>query len=154
MTYPGQTLMAMGIVFILCVRPSVQLSVSLDFDIACGYISWKKRSTFWHADVFRWLTLSLWVSVRLFTTFLGFFAFADKSLGRNGWVGVGGFSEVVATFNHVGGSFNLFMATSGDVWIIPSFRIWDYVLRVGHISCVITNCGQHQWVIPSLSIAL
>ena len=37
------------------------------------------------------------------------------------WVGVGGFSKVVATFNHVGGSFNLFMATTGDVWIIPSF---------------------------------
>ena len=46
------------------------------------------------------------------------------------------------------------MATTGDVWIIPSFRIWDYVLHVEHISCVITNCGQHQWVIPSpLSIA-
>ena len=42
-----------------------------------------------------------------------------------------------------------------DVWIIPSFRIWDYVLLVEHVSCVITNCGQHQWVIPSpLSIAL
>ena len=33
----------------------------------------------------------------------------------------GGGSKVVATFNHVGGSFNLFMATTGDVWIIPSF---------------------------------
>ena len=33
----------------------------------------------------------------------------------------GGFSKVVATFNHVGGSFNLFMATTGDDWIIPSF---------------------------------
>ena len=71
------------------------------------------------------------------------------------WVGVGGFSKVVATFNHVGGSFNLFMATTRDVWIIPSFRIWDYVLHVVHISCVITNSGQHQWVIPSpLLIAL
>ena len=123
----------------------------------CGHtcISWKKKSTFLHADVFRWLTPSLLVCVRLFTTFLGFFAFADKFLGRNGWVGVGGFSKVVATFNHAGGSFNLFMATSGVVWIIPSFRIWDYMLRVGHISCVITNCGQHQGVIPSpLSIAL
>ena len=29
------------------------------------------------------------------------------------WVGVGGFSKVVATFSHVGGSFNLFMATPG-----------------------------------------
>ena len=28
------------------------------------------------------------------------------------WVGVGGFSKVVAIFNHVGGSFNLFMATT------------------------------------------
>ena len=68
-----------------------------------------------------------------------------------GW----GFSKVVATFNHVGGSFNLFMAATRDVWIIPSFRIWDYVLHVEHISYVITNCGQHQWVIPSpLAIAL
>ena len=31
------------------------------------------------------------------------------------WVGVGGFSKVVATFNHVGGSFNIFMTTKGDV---------------------------------------
>ena len=70
------------------------------------------------------------------------------------WVGFGGFSKVVATFNHVGRSFDLFMATTGDVWIIPSFRIWGYV-HVEHISCVITNCDQHQWVIPSpLSIAL
>ena len=34
----------------------------------------------------------------------------------------------------------IFMATTGDVWIIPTFRIWDYVLHVEHISCVITNC--------------
>ena len=65
------------------------------------------------------------------------------------WAGVGGFSKVVATFNHVVGSFNLFMAATGDVWITSSFRIWDYVLHVEHLSCVITNCGQHQWVIPS-----
>ena len=50
---------------------------------------------------------------------------------------------------------NIFMATTGDDWIIPSFRIWDYMLHVEHVSCVITNCGQHQWVIRSpLSIAL
>ena len=49
---------------------------------------------------------------------------------------------------------NLFMATTG-VWIIPSSRIWGYVLHVEHISCVIPNCGQHQWDSPSLfSIAL
>ena len=71
------------------------------------------------------------------------------------WVGTGGFSRGVATFNHVGGFFNLFMANTGGVWIIQSFRTWGYVLYVEHISCVITNCGQHQWTIPSLfSIAL
>ena len=31
--------------------------------------------------------------------------------------------KVVTIFNHVGGSFNVFMATTGDVWTIPSFRI-------------------------------
>ena len=50
----------------------------------------------------------------------------------------------------VGGSLNLFMATTGGVWMISSFQIWDYVLHVEHFSCVITDCGQHQWVIPSL----
>ena len=71
------------------------------------------------------------------------------------WVGGGGYSKKVATFNHVGGSFNLFMATTRDVWIIPSFWIWDYVLHVEHVSRLITNCGQHQWVNPyPLSIAL
>ena len=89
----------------------------------------------------------------------GYWPWPSRSFGlhfnsRSGW-GLGGFSKVVATFNHVGGSFNLFLVTTGDVWIIPSFRIWDYVLHVEHISCVITSCGQHQWVIPSpLSIAL
>ena len=68
-----------------------------------------------------------------------------------GW----GLSKGVATFSHVGGFFNLVMATTAGVSIIPSFRIWGYVLYVEHISCVITNCGQHQWAIPSpFSIAL
>ena len=34
---------------------------------------------------------------------------------------VGGCSKVVATFKNLGGSFNLFMATIGDVWIIQLF---------------------------------
>ena len=68
-----------------------------------------------------------------------------------GWgVGGGGCSKVVATFIHVGRSFNLFKAINGDGWIIPSFQIWDYVLNVEHISGVYTNCGQHQWAILSL----
>ena len=44
-----------------------------------------------------------------------------------GWVVGGGgwwcFAKVEGTFNHVDGSFNLFMATTGDVWIIPSFHV-------------------------------
>ena len=52
--------------------------------------------------------------------------------GAPGWRSI---SWVVPTFNHVGGSFNLSMAATGDVWIIPSFRIWGYVLHVEHISC-------------------
>ena len=71
------------------------------------------------------------------------------------WVGVGDFSKVLATFNHVVGSVNLFMATTGDIWIIPSLRILDYILHVTHITCVITNFDQHQWAIHSpFSIAL
>ena len=66
------------------------------------------------------------------------------------WVGVGGFSKVVATFSHVGRSFNLFMATTRGIWLIPSFRILGYVLYVEHMSCIITNCSHHQWPIPSL----
>ena len=32
---------------------------------------------------------------------------------------------------------NLFMATTGDAWIIPSFQVWDYVLHVEHVTHVI-----------------
>ena len=42
-------------------------------------------------------------------------------------VGDWSFSKVVATFNQVGGSCNVSMATTGNVWIIPSFRIWGFV---------------------------
>ena len=57
------------------------------------------------------------------------------------WVGVGGFSKVVASFNHVGGSFDLFMATIGGVWTIPSFRIRGYVLYVDWLDwiCLMTT---------------
>ena len=68
---------------------------------------------------------------------------------------VGGFSMVVTIFNHVCGSFNLFMATTEDVLIIPAFRIWGCVLHLEHISCVSTNWSQNKWAIPSLfSVAL
>ena len=80
--------------------------------------------------------------------------FMSLSWIKGGW-GLGA-SKVVATFNHVGGSFNLFMVTTGDVWIIPSFRICYYVLHVVCADCWARfMCGQHQCVIPSpLSIDL
>ena len=46
------------------------------------------------------------------------------------------------------GPLNLFMATTGDVWIILSYWIWGYVLHVEHITCVIMNCGWLSY--PSL----
>ena len=67
--------------------------------------------------------------------------------GAQGWRSI---SWVVATFNHVGGSFNLSMAAAGDVWIIPSFRIWGYVLHDEHISCVITDSIVANFSEPSL----
>ena len=60
----------------------------------------------------------------------------------SGW-GLGSFSKMVITFNHVGGSFNLFMCQHQGC---PIFLIWSYVLHILHISCVIKNCGQHQQV--------
>ena len=66
--------------------------------VYCIQSAWKKWPTIWHADVSRWLTLSihgcLWIlllvclsvhlSVCSFTAFSGGCAFADKSLGTNG----------------------------------------------------------------------
>ena len=98
MTYPWPTLMPMGIVVISCVRPSVQPSMGLGLYIAYRQSAWKQWPTIWHADVSRWLTLSihgcLWIlllvclsvhlSVCSLTAFSGGCAFADKSLGTNG----------------------------------------------------------------------
>ena len=42
------------------------------------------------------------------------------------------------------------MATTGDVWIIPSLRSWGCVLHVDHISCAIMHYDQHQYATPSL----
>ena len=39
---------------------------------------------------------------------------------------------------------DLFLATTGVVWIIPSFWIWDYVLQVEHISCA-------SWIVANIS---
>ena len=57
------------------------------------------------------------------------------------WLGVGVFSKVVATFNHVGGSFNLFMATTGDVWIITFFSY----LGLCAACCAHFICHHELW---------
>ena len=76
------------------VRPTIH---GLGF-VYCIQSAWKKWPTIWHADVSRWLTLSihgcLWIlllvclsvhlSVCSLTAFSGGCAFADKSLGTNG----------------------------------------------------------------------
>ena len=76
------------------VRPTIH---GLGF-VYCIQSAWKKWPTIWHADVSRWLTLSihgcLWIlllvclsvhlSVCSFSAFSGGCAFADKSLGTNG----------------------------------------------------------------------
>ena len=71
-------------------------------------------------------------------------------------VGVGGFSKVVATFNHVGGSFNLFLATTGDVWIIPSFRIciMGCMLSMFHVSSrIVDNISESSLLLSQFSAA-
>ena len=57
MTYPRPPSMPMGIVVISWVHPSVQLSVGLGFGVADKLLV--RKSTFWHADVSRWVTLRL-----------------------------------------------------------------------------------------------
>ena len=45
------------------------------------------------------------------------------------WMGGVGFSKVVGTFSHVGGSNNIsyFMATTGDVWIVTFYVSFLFV---------------------------
>ena len=60
---------------------------------------------------------------------------------------VGGCGVSKTVHGHFG-SFNLFKCHHrGDVWIIP-YLIRGNMLHIEHISCVITDCDQHQWVIP------
>ena len=73
----------------------------------------------------------------------------------------------ISTSFHVGSGWGLFHSwlshsttgvgplifsrtTTGDVWIIPSFRVWGYVLHIEHLQFVITNWDEHQSVIFSL----
>ena len=79
-------------------RSSVRPTIHGPGFVYCIQSAWKKWPPIWHADVSRWLTLSihgcLWIlllvclsvhlSVCSFTAFSGGCAFADKSLGTNG----------------------------------------------------------------------
>ena len=62
---------------------------------------------------------------------------------------LGSFSKVVATFSRVGHSFTLFKCHHCGCLNHPIFPVLGFVLHIEHVSCVITNCGQQQWVIPS-----
>ena len=61
------------------------------------------------------------------------------------WVGAGGFSNVMATLNHVGGSFNLFMATTLNLgfcavcWahFVFHYKLWP--TSVSHPSSVLNS---------------
>ena len=91
-------------------------------------------------------------------------------------VGVGwGLFKVVATFSHVGGSFNIFMATTRGVWIIPVrtaflsttvcvtnfpcvlgirrtwYYSWYYCFTAPSLKC--TSAGLHMVVHVGLSFA-
>ena len=89
MSCPQQTSMPIGIVFIVCSVRSSNCRWAWILILQTNLLG--KKSTFWHADVSRWLTLSLFMLVVIFvpcpcvfTTISSFFAFADKSLGRDG----------------------------------------------------------------------
>ena len=62
--------------------------------------------------------------------------------GAQGWRSI---SWVVATFNHVGGSFNLSMAATGDVWKIPFFEfgVMCCMLSTFHVSSrIVANFSE------------
>ena len=58
------------------------------------------------------------------------------------FVALCGFLWVVATFNHVGGSFNLFMATTGDVWI-------SHLFEFGIICCTLSTFHVSSWIMAN-----
>ena len=76
------------------------------------------------------------------------------------FVGGGVFSQVVATFNHVGGSFNLLMATTGDAWIIPLFSCDQAALQMVFSVCLsvcpsVTPfwlCSHHRIIMKFLGV--
>ena len=97
-TFADKSLGRNGIELEMQMFPDDLPLANIDADGYCCHFMWKKWPTIWHADVSRWLTLSihgcLWIlllvclsvhlSVCSFTAFSGGCAFADKSLGTNG----------------------------------------------------------------------
>ena len=116
----------------ICWKYSTSQALCIQFTFCCVFVIWYQSVL----PIF-----SRVVSLALGWSYHCWPQFQWSNLEEYWWVGVGGFSSV-ATFNHVGRSFYLFMATTADAWIISSFQIWGCMLHVGHISCVITNCGN------------
>ena len=112
------------------------------------------------ADIFKWIFFNeiMWISIKILLKFvpsgpvnnipalvqiMAWRRPSDKPLSE---------AMKVSLLTHicVNQWVNLFMATTPGCLNIPSFRIWGYVLHVKHITCVITNCGQHYRAIPLL----
>ena len=77
--------------------------------------------------------------------------------GGGGGGGGGGFPTVVATFNHVSESYHFFMATPGDVWIMPSFLIWVMccILSTFHVSSrIVSNISEYSFSSLNSSLGL
>ena len=62
------------------------------------------------------------------------------------WVGFGDFSKVMTTFSYVGGSFNLFMSTTGDVCIIQ-FNLFQF----GVMCCMLSTFHVSSRTVDNLS---
>ena len=79
----------------------------------CNYLSMLVNGPMEQFSVVKWLTLRVLWSEYLEPggrLSINISSYQCRNLG-----GVGGFSKVVVTFNHVGGSFDLILATTGDV---------------------------------------
>ena len=82
--------------------------------------------------------------IHLWFTYSETIRISFESKASLGWHvgGGGGFPKLVATFNYVGGSFNLLMATTGYVWIIPSCHRELWPTSASHpFSSLISSLG-------------
>ena len=132
--------MLMGIVVISCVRPSVH---GLGF-VYCIQSAWKKWPTIWHADVSRWLTLSihgcLWILLLVHLSVCSFTAFFLR-------LGLGQRRAVVI----IGRWLLPSLVDTGDIcchyWqrILVTYDIW---WKFAHVTTAMLSC--HVQVVISI----